>query len=153
YLGDTEAGRDGNTHFYFEGRLNWDKTWDKHSVSLMTEGIQEEKIFTNSQGGSIYYTLSVRNLGNSGRFSYDFDNRYFVEYAYGYNGSEKFYGKKRFGFFPSYGLGWIVSNEAFWSDQLSKAISLLKFKFTYGKVGNDAIASRENRFFYLSQIV
>lgn len=153
YLGDTEAGRDGNTHFYFEGRFNWDKSWDKHSVSLMTVGIQEEKILTNGQGGSIYYTLPERNMGNSGRFSYDFDKRYFVEYAYGYNGSEKFYGKKRFGFFPSYGLGWIVSNEAFWGKQLSKAISLMKFKFTYGKVGNDAIASRENRFFYLSQIV
>ncbi|WP_206610006.1 TonB-dependent receptor [Maribellus luteus] len=153
YLGDTEASRDGNTHFYFEGRLNWDKTWDKHTVSLMTVGIKEQKILTNGQGGSIYYTLPERNLGNSGRFSYDYDKRYFVEYAYGYNGSEKFYGKKRFGFFPSYGLGWIPSNEAFWGAGLKNTISLLKFKFTYGKVGNDAIASREGRFFYLSRIV
>src|SRR5690606_16247756 len=111
YLGDTQAGRDGNTHFYFEGRLNWDQSWGKHSVAAMTVAIREEKILTNGQGGSIYYTLPERNIGNSGRVSYDFDSRYFVEFAYGYNGSEKFYGDKRFGFFPSYGAGWIVSNE------------------------------------------
>lgn len=152
YLGDTEAGRDGNTHFYFEGRLNWDKTWKDHTVTLMTVGIQEEKILTSGQGGSIYLTLPERNLGNSGRFSYDYDKRYFFEFAYGFNGSEKFYGKKRFGFFPSYGVGWIPSNEPFWGKDLKKAFGLLKFKFTYGKVGNDAIARREDRFFYLSQI-
>ena len=152
YLGDTEALRNGNTHFYFEGRLNWNQTWNKHTISLMTVGIQEEKIITDGQGGSIYHTLPERNIGNSGRASYDYDKRYFFEFAYGYNGSEKFYGKNRFGFFPSYGVGWITSNEAFWGDRLSNIISLLKFKLTYGLVGNDAIASRSNRFFYLSRI-
>ncbi|MDR1864597.1 MAG: TonB-dependent receptor [Bacteroidales bacterium] len=152
-LGDVAGGRDGNTHIYFEARLNWDKTWGKHSIGLMTVGIREEKILTNGQGGSIYYTLPERNLGNSGRFSYDFDKRYFAEVSYGYNGSEKFIGKKRFGFFPSFGAGWITSNEAFWGENLKNIISLLKFKATYGKVGKDAIAERERRFFYLSEIV
>jgi TonB-linked SusC/RagA family outer membrane protein len=153
YLGDVTGGRDGNTQIYFEARLNWDKTWGKHTVSLMTVGIRDEKILTNGQGGTIYYTLPERNLGNSGRFSYDFDKRYFAEFAYGYNGSEKFIGDKQFGFFPSFGGGWITSNEAFWGDGLKNIISLLKFKVTYGKVGNDAIAGREGRFFYLSRIV
>ena len=152
YLGDTEASRDGNTHFYFEGRFNWDQVWGKHSLSLMTVGIQEEKILTNGQSGTIYYTLPERNIGNSGRASYDYDKRYFLEFAYGYNGSEKFYGKNRFGFFPSYGAGWIMSNEAFWGEGLKNTIPLLKFKYTYGIVGNDAIAGREDRFFYLSRI-
>lgn len=152
YLGDTEAGRDGNTHFYFEARLNWDRVWGKHSLSAMTVGIREEKILTNGQGGTIYKTLPERNLGNSGRVSYDYDRRYFVEFAYGYNGSEKFYGKKRFGFFPSYGAGWILSNEPFYSDKLKNVLGLVKFKYTYGRVGNDAISDREGRFFYLSRI-
>src|SRR5690606_29199359 len=97
-------------------------------------------------------TLPERNLGNSGRVSYDYDRRYFVEFAYGYNGSEKFYGKKRFGFFPSYGAGWILSNEPFYSDKLKNVLGLVKFKYTYGRVGNDAISDREGRFFYLSRI-
>jgi TonB-linked SusC/RagA family outer membrane protein len=71
--------------------------------------------------------------------------------AYGYNGSEKFTGKKRFGFFPSVGLGWLTSNEKFW-EPWKETVSLLKFKFTVGKVGNDAIAGRSGRFFYLSDI-
>jgi TonB-linked SusC/RagA family outer membrane protein len=152
YLNDVTGGRDGNTQLYFEARINWDRTWGKHSIGLMTVGIHDEKILTNGQSGSIYYTLPERNLGNSGRISYDFDRRYFTEFAYGYNGSEKFTGKKRFGFFPSIGVGWITSNEAFWSEGLKNVISLLKFKATYGKVGNDAIAGREGRFFYLSRI-
>ncbi|MDR1860197.1 MAG: TonB-dependent receptor [Bacteroidales bacterium] len=153
YLGNVTGSRSGDTHIYFEGRLNWDKTWDKHTVTAMTVGVHEEKLLTDGNGGTIYYTLPERNIGNSGRFSYDYDKRYFLEYSYGYNGSEKFSGKKRFGFFPSYGLGWIPSNEAFWTNVgLKDAFSLLKFKLTYGKVGNDAIAGREGRFFYLSQL-
>jgi TonB-linked SusC/RagA family outer membrane protein len=151
-LGNVEGGRDGNTHIYYELRLNWDKTWGKHSVALMTVGVREEKMLTNGNGGTIYETLPERNLGNSGRFSYDFDKRYFAEMSYGYNGSEKFIGKRRFGFFPSFGVGWITSNEKFWSDDLKKAISLLKFKMTVGKVGNDAIGRRDERFHYLSEI-
>lgn len=152
YLGDTKGDRNGNTHFYFEGRLNWNKRWGDHSLALMTVATVEEKALTSGRDGSIYLTLPERNLGNSGRASYDYDARYFFEFAYGYNGSEKFYGDKRFGFFPSYGFGWIPSNESFWSDRLKDTFGLLKFKFTYGKVGNDAIAGRESRFFYLSQI-
>jgi TonB-linked SusC/RagA family outer membrane protein len=150
-LGDVAGSRDGNTHYYFEGRFNWDRQFGKHSIGLMTVGIAEEKILTNGNGGTIYETLPERNLGNSGRVSYDYDSRYFVEFAYGYNGSEKFTGKKRFGFFPSVGLGWIISNEAFWG-KLKESVGLFKLKYTYGKVGNDAIAGRSGRFFYLSDI-
>jgi TonB-linked SusC/RagA family outer membrane protein len=150
-LGDVDGSRNGNTHYYFEGRFNWDRQFGKHSIGVMTVGIAEEKILTDGGGGTIYYTLPERNLGNSGRVSYDYDSRYFAEFAYGYNGSEKFTGKKQFGFFPSFGAGWIISNEAFW-EKLKNSVGLLKLKYTYGKVGNDAIAGREGRFFYLSDI-
>jgi TonB-linked SusC/RagA family outer membrane protein len=153
YLGDVEGSRDGNTHSYFEGRVNWNGQYGPHNVGIMTVGIAEEFILSNGKSGTIYETLPERNLGNSGRLTYDYDNRYFFEFTYGYNGSEKFTGKKRFGFFPSYGIGWLVSNENFW-ERIDKylLISLLKIKFTYGRVGNDAIAERSGRFFYLSDI-
>ncbi|HEY6915533.1 MAG TPA: SusC/RagA family TonB-linked outer membrane protein, partial [Paludibacter sp.] len=66
------------------------------------------------------------------------------------NGSEKFSKQNRYGFFPSAGLGWVVTNEKFFSESLKKTISNLKFKATYGLVGNDAISS--NRFYYLSSV-
>ncbi|MDR1584261.1 MAG: TonB-dependent receptor [Prevotellaceae bacterium] len=150
-LGDVSPSRDGNAQYYFEVRLNWAREFGKHTLGLMTVATAQETVLANGDSRNIYETLPERNLGNSGRITYDYDTRYFVEMAYGYNGSEKFTGSKRFGFFPSIGFGWLVSNEKLW-EPLQDAVSLLKFKFTVGKVGNDAIAGRSGRFFYLSDI-
>jgi TonB-linked SusC/RagA family outer membrane protein len=151
-LGDVAGGRDGETHYYFEGRINWNRSFGSHNLGFMTVGIAEERILTNGANGSIYETLPERNLGNSSRFTYDFNSRYFLELSYGYNGSEKFDKSHRFGFFPSVGLGWVASNEPYYGNGLKNILDLMKFKFTYGQVGNDAIAGRAGRFFFLSQI-
>jgi TonB-linked SusC/RagA family outer membrane protein len=151
YLGDLSINdRVVNTHYYFEARLNWDRKFGKHSVGLMTVGTVEEYVIGDG-AVEIYESLPERNMGNSGRLTYDYDTRYFLELAYGYNGSEKFTGEKRYGFFPSIAGGWLVSNESFWAP-LKNTVSTLKLKASYGSVGNDAIADREGRFFYLSQI-
>ncbi len=73
-----------------------------------------------------------------------------AEFNFGYNGSEKFDKGHRWGFFPSFGLGWSISNEDFWTDNLKKVVSKLKLRATYGLVGNDEIGKQ--RFFYLSQV-
>jgi TonB-linked SusC/RagA family outer membrane protein len=151
FLGPVIPDRDATGHTYFEVRLNWDRQFGKHSVGLMTVGMAEETLLTGGSSTSIYETLPERNMGNSGRLMYDYDTRYFFEFAYGYNGSEKFTGDKKYGFFPSFGAGWLVSNEAFWAS-MKESISSLKLKFTYGIVGNDAIAERADRFFFLSDI-
>lgn len=151
YLGDVNPGRDASAHYYYEGRLNWSGSFNKHNLSLMTVGTFEEYLLTGGNSNSIYETLPERNMGNSGRVAYDFDTRYFFEFTYGYNGSEKFAGDKRFGFFPSFGAGYLVSNESFWQP-LENVINTLKLKGTYGMVGNDAIAGRADRFFYLSAV-
>lgn len=151
YLGDVNPFRDASAHYYFEGRVNWDRTFGKHSLGIMSVGTFEEYLLTAGNSTSIYETLPERNMGVSGRVAYDYDTRYFLEFAYGYNGSEKFGGNRRFGFFPSIGAGWILSNEEFWTP-LTETINTLKLKVTYGTVGNDAIAERQDRFFYLSDI-
>lgn len=74
-----------------------------------------------------------------------------MEFNFGYNGSERFSQNNRFGFFPSVGAGWLVSNEAFMAG-VSKVLTKLKLKATYGKVGNDQIGYLSDRFFYLSQV-
>jgi TonB-linked SusC/RagA family outer membrane protein len=151
YLGDVIPGRDASGHYYYEVRLNWDKQFGKHSVGVMTVGMAEENLLTSGNSTSIYETLPERNMGNSGRLTYDYDTRYFFEFAYGYNGSEKFTGKKKYGFFPSLGAGWLISNEKFW-EPMKETVSNLKLKFTWGMVGNDAISGRSGRFFFLSNI-
>ena len=151
-LGNVEAGRNSSGHYYFEARLNWDRQFGKHSIGVMTVGMAEEYVLTAGSSNDIFETLPERNLGNSGRIAYDYDTRYFLEFNYGYNGSEKFAKKYRFGFFPSIGTGWLVSNESFWSERLKTIVPTFKLKATYGLVGNDAIASRADRFFFLSNV-
>jgi TonB-linked SusC/RagA family outer membrane protein len=83
--------------------------------------------------------------------TYSYDSRYFSEFNFGYNGSERFAANHRFGFFPSAGVGWLISNESFWEDYKS-TVHNLKLRYTYGLVGNDRIGTNADRFFYLSQV-
>ncbi|GGC39298.1 SusC/RagA family TonB-linked outer membrane protein [Parapedobacter defluvii] len=134
--------------FYAEAALAYNRTFEKHSTSGMLVGIARNSLTGNA--GSLSESLPKRNLGVSGRFTYGFGSRYFAEFNFGYNGSEKFDKGHRWGFFPSFGLGWSVSNEPFWKGGLKDVISMLKLRGTYGLVGNDEIGSE--RFFYLSQV-
>ena len=151
YLGSVTPGRDASFHYYFEGRLNWERDFGRHNVTAVTVGIVEENLLTSGNSTDVITTLPERNMGNSGRVSYGFDERYFFEFTYGYNGSEKFTGDKKWGFFPSFGAAWLISNEAF-MEKTKKIIDLLKLKVTWGLVGNDAITKREERFTFLSSI-
>lgn len=151
YLGGVEPYRNATIRYYFEGRLNWDKVIGKHEIGAMSVLTMEQNLLTGGNSSNIFETLPERNIGNSGRFTYGYDTRYFLELVYGYNGSEKFAGKNKFGFFPSIGAGWLVSNEAFW-DPIKSVVRNFKLKGTYGKVGNDAIAGRADRFWFLSDI-
>src|SRR5690606_34218735 len=83
------------------------------------------------------YSLPFRNLGLAGRLTYSFKNRYFVEGNFGYNGSERFSKEHRFGFFPTIGASWVVSNEDFWNT--GGWFNKLKIRASHGLVGNDAI--------------
>lgn len=135
---------------YAEASLSYNRTFaEKHGVSGMFVLIGRNALDGNA--GSLSESLPKRNLGLSGRFTYNYDSRYFTEFNFGYNGSEKFDRGHRWGFFPSFGAGWVVSNETFWRDgSIANLISNLKLRATYGLVGNDEIGS--TRFFYLSQV-
>jgi TonB-linked SusC/RagA family outer membrane protein len=135
---------------YFEAAINYNKTFaKKHDVSGLLVYTLRESI--NGSPDNLQASLPNRNLGLAGRATYGYDSRYFFEANFGYNGSERFAEHERFGFFPSGGLGWIVSNEEF-MEPLNKIITKLKLKATYGLVGNDAIGDDKIRFFYLSQV-
>ncbi|MDR0393538.1 MAG: TonB-dependent receptor [Tannerella sp.] len=151
HLGDVVPGRNATFKYYFEARATWMRQFDLHNVGAMLVSTMEENLLTSGSSTSIYETLPEKNTGLSGRFTYDFDTRYFLEFSFGYNGSEKFDGSKRFGFYPSIAGGWLISNEKFWQP-MRDMISTLKLKGSIGRIGNDAIAERKDRFFYLSDI-
>lgn len=148
YLNFNQGGRDMNAIFYWESALSYNQAFGSHNVSAMLINILRSSI--NPQGLTLQETLARRNSGLSGRVTYNYDSRYFAEFNFGYNGSERFYEKYRFGFFPSAGVAWTISNEKFF-DGLRGKIDNLKVRATYGLVGNDAIGSETDRFFYLSQ--
>ncbi|MFA5327675.1 MAG: TonB-dependent receptor [Prolixibacteraceae bacterium] len=151
YLEYSEGNKDINSTTYFESALSWDRTFsEKNALSALLVFTMRDKIYANA--GDLQKSLPYRNIGYAGRLTYAYDSKYFTELNFGYNGSERFSQKERFGFFPSLGLGWIVSNEGFWGENLKKAINKLKFKATYGLVGNDAIGDENDRFFYLSNV-
>lgn len=150
YLGFDFGSKSVVNTMYGELRIGYNKVLnDKHEINALLVGTLRNE--TNTRAETIQESLPRRNISTAGRFSYGFDSRYFCEFNFGYNGSERFAVKNRFGFFPSVGAGWLISNESFWSG-IKDVISLLKLKATYGKVGNDQIGSTADRFFYLSQI-
>jgi TonB-linked SusC/RagA family outer membrane protein len=135
---------------YAQAVVNYSRVFGKkHGVSGMLVGL----INNNLDGGasSVILSLPSRNMGISGRSTYTYNNKYIAEFNFGYNGSEKFYESERFGFFPSGGVSWIVSNEEFFKP-LSKIVNNLKIRATYGVVGNDGIGTSLDRFFYLSTV-
>ncbi|SEO07620.1 TonB-linked outer membrane protein, SusC/RagA family [Mucilaginibacter gossypiicola] len=139
-----------NSTIYGEAAINYARVFgEKHSVGGMLIGTIRNYLTGNAT--TLQLSLPSRNEGLSGRFTYGYDNRYLFEVDFGYNGSERFAANHRFGFFPSIGGGWIVSNEKFFKPLLS-TINQLKFRFTYGLVGNDQIGNANDRFFYLSDV-
>ena len=146
------SGGDKNvmSTLYGEGAINYNRTFGKkHDVSALLVGTFRE-ILTSDFGNDLQRSLPTRNLGLSGRITYGYDDRYFVEANFGYNGAERFAKKNRFGFFPSFGAGWLISNEPWW--QKNDVVTNLKLKATWGLVGNDAIGNIYDRFFYLSRV-
>ncbi|MDR1370384.1 MAG: TonB-dependent receptor [Dysgonamonadaceae bacterium] len=148
YLGYSEGQKDVVSSTYIEVMGNYNRTFaDNHAVSGMLVLVMNGSLSGNA--GDIQLSLPHRNLGLSGRTTYSFKGKYFGEFNFGYNGSERFSKKHRFGFFPSAGLSWTISNEEFWN---VPSISNLKIRGTYGLVGNDAIGTEYDRFFYLSNV-
>ena len=81
-----------------------------------------------------------------GRVTYNYAGKYFGEFNMGYNGSENFIQGHRMGFFPAVSLSYVLSEENFLKN--TSWLDLLKFRFSYGLVGNDDNGSR---FLYQSQ--
>ena len=139
-----------NSSVYMEAKAEYTRLFnDKHNVNALfvyTMRNQKSGIANNLQ-----LSLPYRNIGLAGRMAYNFDSRYFGEFTFGYNGSERFSKNNRWGFFPSGALGWMVSNEGFF-EPLKDVFPQFKFKGSYGMAGQDQIGSGNDRFYYLSDV-
>jgi len=152
YLSYYPGNKNVNTYIYFMGTLDYSHSFGDHAISATLVGTREQTQTANAS--TLQLSLPHRNLGLAGRLTYNYKSKYFIEGNFGYNGSERFASDHRFGFFPTIGGGWVVSNEKFWQDgNIGNTITRLKLRGSYGLVGNDNIDRVEdNRFFYLSSV-
>ena len=111
--------------------------WKEHQTSLTVVFNAQET--TTSATQTVLDGIPNRNMGVSMRGTYGFKDKYFAEASFGYNGSERFAKDHRFGFFPAVGAAWIASKERFLADHTAHWLSFLKFRFSWGKVGNDGV--------------
>ena len=133
--------------YYWELTGNYNRTFGEHRIGgLVLFYLQSN---SNSDANDNLAAIPTRYESLSGRVTYGFKDTYFAEFNMGYNGSENFAKGHRFGFFPAYAVGWMISNEKFW-EPILPVVSELKLKASYGSVGNDAIGG--DRWIYQSTI-
>ena len=127
YINQSGVSKTSDNLFYFDARANYNRRFGKHTVTGMLMYMMRQ------------YRTSVlpsRNQGFSGRATYDYDHRYLAEVNFGYNGTERLGKGERFELFPAMSLGWVVSNEKFWTP-LKNVVTHLKIRSSYGLVGSD----------------
>ena len=141
-LGSEQGNEYGNTRVYFETDLMYSHRFGKTDVDAM--------LLYNQQAYDDGSIQDYRKQGIAGRLSATFDNRYVAEFNFGYNGSENFAKGKRFGFFPSFAIGWLLSEEHF-MEKLKPIFHKIKFRASIGQAGDDNIGGR--RFAYLGTLI
>lgn len=153
---DWTNGSDPNSDqtFYFDARLTYNRAFNRHNVGALLMYMMREYRPGKDVNKEKYVQRLQRNQGLSGRVTYDFDQRYFAEFNFGYNGTERLPEGDRFEFFPAVSVGWAVSNEKFW-EPLRDYVDFLKIRGSYGIVGSDGFddAGGTRHFVYFDQIV
>ena len=139
-------GKWGSRNWYAEASFNYARRFGKHNVGALLLYNQSKTYYPWDSDGSIYQSIPKGYVGLVGRVTYDYDTKYLLDLNIGYNGSENFAPGKRYGTFPSVSVGWIPSQEEWWAP-VKNVISYLKFRGSYGLVGNDN--TNGARFLYL----
>ncbi|MDE6229258.1 MAG: TonB-dependent receptor [Muribaculaceae bacterium] len=143
YLNESALGRSTDQTFELQARFDWNRKFGLHDVGAMVSYRQYE--FRDA-------VLPNRNQGFSFRATYDYAHRYLVEFNAGYNGTERLAKGERFGFFPAGSLGWVISNEP-WFSPASNVITNLKVRASLGIVGSDDLSKPGGSYFlYIDKI-
>jgi len=145
-----------DTRITYEARVYHSAAWGDHQTSLTGVAQMYERTHAENDGSSwgdespVIEQMPQRNLTYSGRASYGFKDRYFGEFSLAYNGSERFAKQNQMGIFPAVGGAWVASSEP-WMKPISKYLSYLKFRLSWGKVGNDGVIDTP-RYVYLQSL-
>jgi len=144
FVTQSDPNRNSDRTIYLDARMDYTRTFGMHSVSGMLMYMQREF----RQG-----VLPNRNQGFSGRFTYDYKQKYLAEVNFGYNGTERLKKGTRFELFPAVSLGWVTSNEKFW-EPIMDYVNHFKIRGSYGLVGSDNTGkdAGASHFLYIDNI-
>lgn len=144
------SSNNGSRREFLDLLLHWDRTFDLwHSFGANLKFTEDQNITTQNLGDDIKNSVSRKTKGLAGQVTYNFKQRYFLDFNFGYTGSENFADGHRWGFFPSYSAAWNLGDEPFIRDNVSW-IDMFKIRASHGTVGSDATGN--DRFPYLYTI-
>ena len=149
-----ETSNDGYRREFLDLLLHWDRMFfQAHTFGMNVKFTEDQHITTQNLGGDIKNSISKKNKGLAVQATYNFKNRYFIDYNFGYNGSENFADNHRWGFFPAWSIGWNIGEEPIVQKNLPW-INMFKIRYSDGKVGNDKMYEGNDmiRFPYLYNI-
>lgn len=118
---------------YYSFQLDYNRQFGQHEVGAMGAFTREDY----ARGSEFHHYREDWVF----RATYNFASRYFAEFNGAYNGSEKYGSNNRFDFFPSVSVGWRLSGEPF-MERFSTWLTQLKFRASWGKVGDDSGGGR-----------
>ena len=145
---------DGSRREFLDLLLHWDRQFVKaHNFGVNVKFTQDENITTQNLGTDIKNSVSRKNMGLASQFTYNYKNRYFLDYNFGYNGSENFADGYRWGFFPAWSVAWNIGEEPL-VQKVAPWLNMFKVRYSHGKVGNDDMrrGNERIRFPYLYNI-
>lgn len=140
-MGDYDKFVSTQQKLYYELALNYARSFRKHNITALALMNRNNAEFSKS-ASKIDFPRHEESW--VGRITYNWAERYLLEVNAAYNGSEKFAPGKRFGFFPSYSVGWRISEEPFIKKHCGRWLDEFKVRYSYGIVGSDAGAQRFN---------
>lgn len=137
----------GTRQFYDEAAINYKNSFKKNNFTGLILFNQQDK--EDAFAADFISSIPYRYIGLAGRVTYDYASKYLLEGNFGYNGSEAFAPSHRFGFFPSFSAGWVLSEENFFKP-LADVFQLVKIRYSNGVVGSSNIGGQ--RFGYISTV-
>ncbi|HCX57483.1 MAG TPA: SusC/RagA family protein, partial [Sphingobacterium sp.] len=143
----------GDRREFYDLMFNYDRNIGDHNIGAVARFTRDALVKTVDLGDDIKNGIARRNQGMAGRVTYNWKSRYFVDFNFGYNGSENFAIGQQYGFFPAFSGAWNVSEETFVKENMPW-MNMFKIRYSWGKVGNDQlkIGNDQERFPYLYTI-
>jgi TonB-linked SusC/RagA family outer membrane protein len=125
----------GNRKDFLEAELNYSKNFGDHTLGGVVKYTQDNFVNTANVGDDVLQGIAKRHQGLAGNVKYQYGNRYFADFNFGYNGSENFAKGHQFGFFPAFSVAWNIADEAFLRNR--QWLNMFKVRFSWGRVGTD----------------